>query len=299
MLSNKQLIVIVGPTAVGKTALGVQIAKYLNTDVVSADSRQFYKEMSIGTAKPTPFEMQGVKHHFVDSLSVSQKYNAGDFERDGLSLLNSLFETKDYVVMVGGSGMYVKALCDGLDDMPEYDDTLRNQLKTEAQMDYPGFLGRLKVLDPVYYDKVDHANVQRVIRAMEVCVATGLPFSDLRKSEKKHRTFNTVKIGLDMDRTKLYQLIDQRMEHMLTVGLFDEAKSLYAYKHEYALQTIGYTEIYGYIDGAYDWSECVRLLKRNSRRYAKRQLTWFKSDPLVRWYDVGKANIWEEIKKGL
>ncbi len=297
MMSSKKLIIIVGPTAVGKTALGVQLAKHFNTDVISADSRQFYKEMSIGTAKPTKDEMQGVKHHFVDTLSVTQVYNAGDFERDALVLLECLFKEKDVVVMVGGSGMYVKALCEGLDDMPEHDEDLRDKLNDDASADYPAFLERLKLLDPHYYEQVDQANVQRVVRAMEVCLATGKPFSSFRKSEKKERPFEIIKIGLERERDLLYQLIDQRMDTMLQKGLLDEAKKLAKYKKEYALQTIGYTEIYDFLEGTYDWAECIRLLKRNSRRYAKKQLTWFKRDPEIKWFDVGKVDVLGAVLK--
>lgn len=292
---QKKLIIIVGPTAVGKTALGVRLAQHFNTDVVSADSRQFYKEMSIGTAKPQPEEMCGVPHHFVDSLSVTQAYSAGDFERDTLALLDTLFLEKDVVVVVGGSGMYIKALCEGLDDMPEPDEALREQLNQEAVDDYEAFLRKLQLLDPAYYEQVDRFNVQRVVRAMEVCITTGKPFSEFRKSEKKQRPFEIIKIGLEREREQLYEMIDQRMNLMLQKGLLEEAKKLHEYKDTYALQTIGYTEIYDFLQGAYDWAECIRLLKRNSRRYAKKQLTWFKRDPDIRWYDVGKGEAFSAI----
>jgi tRNA dimethylallyltransferase len=250
--NSKKLIIIVGPTAVGKTVLGVRLAQHYRTEVLSADSRQFYREMAIGTAKPTSDEMQGVPHHFVDSLSVTDVYNAGDFERDALALLEKLFEKNDIVVVVGGSGMYVKALCEGLDDMPEHDEELREQLNNEALVDYQSFLCKLQTLDPVYYEQVDKANLQRVVRAVEVCVATGKPFSSYRKAEKKERPFEVYKFGLERDRDELYNLIDMRMDQMLATGLFEEAKALYKYKDEYALQTIGYSEIYGFLDGVFD-----------------------------------------------
>lgn len=290
-----KLIIIVGPTAVGKTALGVKLAKHFNTEVLSADSRQFYKEMAIGTAKPTPEEMQGVVHHFVNSLSITDMYSAGDFERDALTLLDKLFQKHDIVIMVGGSGMYVRALCEGLDEMPEADEELREQLNIEALKDYEAFLHKLQMLDPIYYEQVDKANVQRVVRAVEMCISTGKPFSSFRKAEKKQRPFEIVKIGLERERVQLYQLIDQRMDLMLQNGLLAEAQKLQSYKNEYALQTIGYTEIYGFLEGNYDWDECVRLLKRNSRRYAKKQLTWFKRDESIKWFDVGQANVFESI----
>lgn len=296
---QKKLIIIVGPTAVGKTALGVRLAQHFNTEVISADSRQFYKEMSIGTAKPVRQEMLGIPHHFVDSLSITQAYSAGDFERDTLALLDTLFVEKDVVVVVGGSGMYIKALCEGLDDMPEPDEELREKLNKEATDDYEAFLNKLQLLDPVYHEQVDRFNVQRVVRAMEVCVTTGKPFSQFRKSEKKHRPFEVVKIGLERERELLYGLIDLRMDKMLERGLLDEAKKLHEYKDTYALQTIGYTEIYDFLAGAYDWAECVRLLKRNSRRYAKKQLTWFKKDTAIRWYDVGRGDAFESILQDL
>ncbi|HTF81750.1 MAG TPA: tRNA (adenosine(37)-N6)-dimethylallyltransferase MiaA [Cytophagales bacterium] len=292
---DKTIIVIVGPTAVGKTSLAIRLAQHFDTDVLSADSRQFYKEMSLGTAKPTVDEMKGVRHHFIDSLSILQTYTAGDFERDALTLLDHLFKKRDVVVVAGGSGMYVKALCEGLDDMPEHNENLRVILNAEAERDYDVVVSRLKELDPIYYSQVDLSNKQRVVRALEVCIGTGGRFSDYRSAEKRQRPFKIIKIGLERDRAHLYQAIDDRMDMMLDKGLLEEAKSLFAFKHTYALQTIGYSEIYSFLNGEYDWNECVRVLKRNSRRYAKKQLTWFKKDPEVRWFDVEAPCFFESV----
>ncbi|MFN8436690.1 MAG: tRNA (adenosine(37)-N6)-dimethylallyltransferase MiaA [Cytophagales bacterium] len=287
------LVIIVGPTAVGKTALGIQLAKKYNSVVISADSRQFYKEMNIGTAKPTDTELAEVTHFFVNSLSITESYNAGDFERDGINLLTDLFQKHPVVFMVGGSGMYVKALCEGLDDMPEIDEELRESLNHQSINDYESLLNKLLLLDPEYYNQVDKANKQRVVRALEMCILTGKPFSEFRTLEKKERNFKIIKIGLEREREKLYQLIDQRMDLMLQNGLKKEAEQLLPFQNEYALQTIGYTEIFRHLEGAYDWDECERLLKRNSRRYAKKQLTWFKKDTDIHWLNVDQTDSFE------
>ncbi|WP_299823877.1 tRNA (adenosine(37)-N6)-dimethylallyltransferase MiaA [uncultured Pontibacter sp.] len=277
---QKHLVVVVGPTAVGKTDLCVQLAKHYKTDIISADSRQFFKEMSIGTAKPTAAEQQGVSHYFVDSHRITEEYNAGAYETDVLQLLEKLFQEHDVVVLTGGSGLYVRAVLDGMDDMPEVAPSIREALtrKYEAEGIEP-LLQQLQQLDPAYFGQVDKANTQRVIRALEVCLSSGQPYSTFRKSEKQERPFNIIKIGLTRDRTELYNRIDQRMDLMLQQGLLDEAKALYPYRQHNALQTVGYKEIFDFLEGKYDWKEAVRLLKRNSRRYAKRQLTWFTKHP--------------------
>ncbi|MBB6612442.1 tRNA (adenosine(37)-N6)-dimethylallyltransferase MiaA [Pontibacter sp. Tf4] len=277
---NKSLIVVVGPTAVGKTDLCVKLATYFQTHVVSADSRQFYREMHIGTAKPTPEEQQGIPHHFVDSHSIVEEYNAGAYEQDALQLLGELFKVHDTIVLTGGSGLYVRALCEGMDDMPETDPAIREQLtETWQAQGLEPLLQKLQELDPEYFAQVDKANPQRVVRALEVCLSSGQPYSSFRRSERPVRPFNIIKIGLTRDRTELYQRIDQRMDLMLEQGLLEEAKALYPHRHHNALQTVGYKEIFDYLEEKYDWDEAVRLLKRNSRRYAKRQLTWFTKHP--------------------
>ena len=281
------LLIIAGPTAVGKTALCVRLAKWLNTDIVSADSRQFYRELSIGTAKPSVEEMQGVRHHFIDSHSISQYYSAGDFERDCLQLLEELFKTKEVVILTGGSGMFIKAITDGLDEMPEAPLVLREQLEDRAQKEgLATLVAELQQLDPVYYQEVDKQNHQRIVRALEVCLSTGKPFSSFRKSEKIQRPFRMLKICLNRRREELYARIDARMDAMLTQGLVAEVQSLTAYRNHNALQTVGYKEVFEYLDDTYDYAEMIRLLKRNSRRYAKRQLTWFRNQDEFVWFEA-------------
>ncbi len=284
-----RLISIVGPTAVGKTAFGIELARHLNTEIVSADSRQFYSEMEIGTAKPSIEELSLVNHHFVNSLSIQKFYSAGAFERDVLSSLKELFSTHDEVLMVGGSGLYVRAVWEGFDDIPDADDSIRKELIEQFKTNgIVSLLKELKIKDPLYYNEVDHQNHQRVIRALEVIRASGSMFSSYRnQGTKKERFFENVKIGLELDREVLYQRIDDRMDRMIQSGLFEEAEILYPHRHLNALQTVGYKEIFDFMDGKYDRAEAIRLLKRNSRRYAKRQMTWFKNDPEIRWLNAG------------
>lgn len=287
------LIVVVGPTAVGKTDLCVRLARHYHTEIISADSRQFYKEMSIGTAKPTEEEQQGIKHHFVDSHYITEEYNAGAYEQDVLALLQELYREKQAVILTGGSGLYVRAVCEGMDEMPETDPAIREQLMTlYQQQGLAPLLMQLQQVDPQYYERVDRANPQRVIRALEVCLSSGQPYSSFRKQEQQERPFQVIKIGLTRDRQELYDRIDQRMDLMLEQGLLQEAEALYPYRHHNALQTVGYKEIFDYLEGKYDWDEAVRLLKRNSRRYAKRQLTWFHKFPDYTWFH---PNQWEEM----
>ena len=291
---NKYLILIVGPTAVGKTALCVRLAKLLNTEIISADSRQFYQELSIGTAKPSNDEMDGVMHHFIDSHSISAYYSAGDFERDAVRLLEEdIFQRKDVAIMTGGSGLFIKALTDGLDEMPEAPLGLREELMQRLSNEGVDVLAEaLKVLDPIYYETVDLQNSQRVVRALEVCLSTGKPFSEFHKKEKVKRSFQVIKIGIERPREELYERINQRMDIMLAEGLMEEVKGLMDYRHHNALQTVGYKEVFEYLDGKYDYKMMVELLKRNSRRYAKRQLTWFKNQDDFKWFE---ANDFEGI----
>ncbi|AMM52553.1 tRNA delta(2)-isopentenylpyrophosphate transferase [Rufibacter sp. DG15C] len=286
MTPDKYLIVVVGPTAVGKTDLCVQLAKHFATDVISMDSRQFFQELSIGTAKPTPEEQQGITHYFVDSHSITEEYNAGAFEQDALNLLDKLYQTHDVVIATGGSGLYVRALCEGLDEMPEIASGVREALIARLEQEGLEALSQqLQDLDPVYAQQVDLQNPQRVMRALEVCLSSGQPYSSFRtKTSQKARTFKTIKIGLTRDRNELYQRIDHRMDLMLEQGLLDEVKRVLPYQQHQALQTVGYTELFNYLAGEYDFEEAVRLLKRNSRRYAKRQLTWFRRDEEITWF---------------
>ncbi len=291
----KTLIVIAGPTAVGKTALCVQLAQTLQTDIISFDSRQCYRELAIGTAKPSLEEQDGVKHHFIDSHSIHDYFSPGDFERDALVVLENLFLTHDVVIATGGSGLYVKALVEGLDEMPEVDLALRESLM--ARISEPAGLDalyqELKILDPEYAEKVDPQNPQRIVRALEVCLSTGNSYTYFRKSQKANRPFRVLMFCLDRPREELYARIDARMDAMLAQGLIDEAKKFSAFKTNYALKTLGYKEVYGFLAGEYGEEEMVRLLKRNSRHYAKKQLTWFRHQAEFTWLhpDVAMAEI--------
>lgn len=271
------LLVIAGPTAVGKTALCVELAQKLRTEIISADSRQFYRELAIGTAKPTKEEQGGVKHHFIDSHSIQEYFSPGDFEREALILLERLFQKHEVVILTGGSGLYIKALLEGLDEMPEVDLVLREQLMQQLEKEGIAPLWeQLQHLDPMYAAQVDQQNPQRIVRALEVCLSTGKPYSDFRKKQSADRPFQAIKICLDRPREELYARIDQRMDQMLAQGLVDEAIQYQEFQHLYALKTLGYKEVYGHLRGEYDETEMVRLLKRNSRHYAKKQLTWFR-----------------------
>jgi tRNA dimethylallyltransferase len=274
---NKTLLVIAGPTAVGKTTLCVELAKSFNTEIISADSRQFYRELCIGTAKPSLDEQGGIKHHFIDSHSIHEYFSPGDFEREALKIIANLFQKQDAVVLTGGSGLYLKALTDGLDDMPDVDLILREKLSNSLATDGLATLfSQLENLDPAYASVVDPQNPQRIIRALEVCLSTGKTYTSFRSKQKADRPFDMIKICLDRPREELYKRIDSRMDQMLQAGLVDEAKEFEAFQDLYALKTLGYKEVYGYFRGEYDDAEMLRLLKRNSRRYAKKQLTWFR-----------------------
>lgn len=283
---KKQLIVIVGPTAIGKTALGIQLAKHFNTEIVSADSRQFYQELAIGTAKPTADEMDGIPHHFINSHSINEDYNVSDFEKDALNQLTELFIKKDTAIVVGGSGMYVDALCYGMDEgMPDPDEAIRADL--QAILDREGLLPlqeKLKELDPEFYAQIDLQNANRLMRAIEVCLITGQSYASLRKGVIKERPFEVVRIGLSMDRTELYERINKRVDLMVSAGLVAEAKGVLTYRNHNALKTVGYRELFSYFDGDISLDEAIEKIKVNSRRYAKRQLTWFKKDKNTQWF---------------
>jgi tRNA dimethylallyltransferase len=291
---SKLLIVIAGPTAVGKTDFCVRLAQALQTEVISADSRQFYRELNIGTAKPSEAELQGVPHHFINSHSIDTLYSAGAFERDALAVLDTLFETKDVVLLTGGSGLYIKAVCEGLDDLPETPPELRSELMQRLETEGLEVLqAQLQTLDPVYCAQNDLQNTQRVVRALEVSLLTGKPYSSFREHQPAQRPFEIVQIALDRDREELYRRIDVRMDAMLAAGLVEEVRSLLTYRSHNALQTVGYKEVFDHLDGLYDYNEMVRLLKRNSRRYAKRQITWFKHQGNFKWF---QANDFEGVK---
>ncbi|MEO9802457.1 MAG: tRNA (adenosine(37)-N6)-dimethylallyltransferase MiaA [Reichenbachiella sp.] len=286
MSDKNLLVVVVGPTAVGKTAATISLAKHFNGEIISSDSRQFYKEMEIGTAKPNDEELSQVTHHFVNSHSINEDYDASTFADDAEELLEKLFPVNNVQFMVGGSGLYIKAFCHGLDEMPEANMLIRQTLNDE--LDDKGLnvlLNELRNSDPVFFEQVDRKNPQRVIRALEVIRGSGKPYSAFRLGEAtRTHNFKILKIGLEMDRTVLYERIDRRIDEMITLGLFEEAKKLYPHREMNALQTVGYKEIFDHLDGKYDREEAVRLLKRNSRRYAKRQLTWFRKDSEISWF---------------
>mgnify|MGYP005839607411 CR=1 FL=1 len=282
---NYQLISLVGPTAVGKTACALALAKELDTEIISADSRQFYREMNLGTAKPTAKELSEVPHHFINSHSVQEEYDVGTYEREALLVINNLFAKGMHPILVGGSGLFVDAICRGLDELPPKDPAIRQSLNQQYhEQGLTHLLDELKVKDADYFQEVDQANPQRIIRALEVIRSTGQPFSFYRQNRPTPRPFRVISIGLDMPRERLYRRIDDRMDDMIAKGLFEEAKALFPFRHLNALQTVGYKEIFNFFEGAYDKSEAVRLLKRNSRRYAKRQLTWFRKNTNTHWF---------------
>ena len=281
------VVVVVGPTAVGKTDFCVRLAQYFNTEILSADSRQFYKELSIGTAKPTEAERQGVIHHFIDSHSISESYSAGAFERDALACLDTLFQKKDIVIVTGGSGLYIKALCEGLDDLPDTPPELRTELMQRLQNEgLTALRNQLQILDPVYCENNDLQNSQRVVRALEVCLFFNKSFSSFRQRQTTKRPFEIIEIALERSREELYQRIDTRTDEMLAKGLVDEVTNLTNFRSHNALQTVGYKEVFSFLDGEYDYKEMVRLLKRNTRRYAKRQMTWFKHQGNYKWFSA-------------
>jgi len=296
-LKNKKLIVIVGPTAVGKTAVAIQMASHFNTEVISADSRQFFKELTIGTAKPTAAELKQVTHHFINTHSIREEYDAARYGEDALALIYKLFERHDHLVVCGGSGLYIKALIEGFDDIPEVPEVIRDEITNQYERKGLEWLQqKMQELDPNYLTVVDQRNPARLMRALEVVMATGKSISTFKTKQKRVLPFVVIKIGLELDREILYNRIDSRMDKMIDEGLFAEAELLYPYRHHNALQTVGYQEIFDFMDGKYNREEAIRLLKRNSRRYAKRQFTWFKRDEEIIW--MNPANIEEIIKLG-
>ena len=287
---QKTLIVVVGPTAIGKTSLAIELAKHYQTEIISADSRQFFKEMSIGTAKPSDEELAAVPHHFINSHSITQLFSTGDFEIQALALIAQLFNKHDVLVMVGGSGLYINAICNGLDDMPDIDLAIRERLNRQfANEGIEPIRKQLSELDPEYFTKVDQSNPQRMIRGLEVVLSTGQKLSSFLTSNKKERPFNIIKIGLNTAREKLYQQINHRVDLMMAHGLVEEVKALEPYKEFNALKTVGYSEIFDYLDGSIDLPTAVDKIKQNTRRFAKRQLTWFRKDTETTWFEPGES----------
>lgn len=285
-MAQKTLIVVVGPTAIGKTALAIALAKHFQTEIISADSRQFFTEMSIGTAKPSEEELAAAPHHFINSHSVTQLFSTGDFEIQALALMEKLFAKHDVLIMVGGSGLYINAICNGLDDMPEIDLNIREQLNQQfVDEGIEPIRKQLAELDPEYFSKVDQSNPQRMIRGLEVVLSTGQKLSSFLTSNKKERPFNIIKVGLNTDREKLYNQINHRVDVMIENGLVEEVKSLEAYINLNALKTVGYSEIFDYLDGKTDLATAIDKIKQNTRRFAKRQLTWFRKDTETTWFE--------------
>lgn len=289
----KTLVVVLGPTAAGKTALAIDVAKSFKTEILSADSRQFYKGMDIGTAKPTLSELKSIPHHFIDSLTVDTAYTVGTFETEALNLLDSLFKKHDTVVMAGGSGLYIQAVCNGLDKLPPTDPLLREQLHVLLQeKGIASLQEKLRLLDAEYYATVDLQNPHRLIRALEVCMITGDKYSSLRRRKIQPRPFHILKIGLRPLREELYQRIDKRVDEMITNGLVEEVKKFLPWRNFNALQTVGYKELFPFFEGAITIDAAISEIKKHSRNYAKRQMTWFNKDPDIRWFAPGHS---EEI----
>lgn len=295
MSSNggKRLIVIVGPTAVGKTDLSIKLAERLQTEIISADARQVYKEMMIGTARPTEEQLSRVPHHFIASHSVHESYDAATFGEEALGVIRELFSKHDRVVMCGGSGLYVKAVLEGFDDAPEIPEGVREKIIALYKENGLSWLqDRVREQDPEYFQIVDQKNPHRLMRALEIVTATGRKMHEWRRNSKRQLDFEVVKIGLTLPAEVLYDRIDRRMDQMIAEGLFQEAESLYELRTLQALQTVGYREIFDFLNGAYDREEAIRLLKRNTRHYAKRQMTWFKKGQEIKWFE---PNQWNEI----
>lgn len=297
-MSIKRLVVIVGPTGCGKTDLSIRLAEHYCAPIISTDSRQFYRGLPIGTAQPTADQLARAEHHFIASHALTDEVNCGSYEVMALERLEELFKAHTTVIAVGGSGLYVRALCEGMDDLPEADEALRKELTRRIESEgLESLCEELKRLDPAYYEQVDRQNPARVQRALEVCLQTGMPYSSLRTGERRERPFEIIKIGVNLPREELYARIDRRVELMMEEGLEAEARAALPYRELNALQTVGYKELFLYFDGEITKEEAVALIQRNSRRYAKRQLTWFRRDEEVAWFRPDEdATIIEHIE---
>lgn len=282
---NKTLIVITGPTAVGKTDLCLDIAKYFGIPIINADSRQIYREIKIGTAAPTEEQLRQVRHYFVGTQALTDYYSASIYEQEVMNLLDTLFQTSDYALLSGGSMMYIDAVCNGIDDIPTVDDETRNLLKKRlAEEGLESLCEQLRILDPEHYEIVDKKNPRRVVHALEICLMTGRTYTSFRTNEHKERPFNIIKIGLTRDREIIYERINRRVDIMMEQGFLDEARCVYPLRHLNALNTVGYKELFAYLDGTWSLDEAIERIKGNTRRYARKQLTWYKKDPLVTWF---------------
>ncbi len=301
-MSPKTLIAVVGPTAIGKTKLGIEIAQHFQTEIISADSRQFFKEMKIGTAVPSSEELNAVPHHFIQHKSIQEPYSVGDFEKDALEHLEKLFQEKDYAVIVGGSGLYVDAVIQGLDDFPKTDPNLRESLNQRFKEEGLSYLqDELKKRDSKYYAIVDVENPHRLIRALEVCMSTNKPYSSFLNQKKAKRNFHALYVGIKADREIIYERINQRVDLMLEAGLLEEAKQLYSNRDLNALQTVGYRELFEYFDDNFTLDFAISEIKKNTRRFAKRQLTWLRKNESVLWvnYDEEPSEILKKIEQHL
>ena len=291
---KKLLVFVVGPTAIGKTSTAIDLATHFNTEIISCDSRQFYKEMNIGTAKPSPNEIKKIKHHLVGNISVNKNYNISEFTNDANNILKSILDKKNIAILVGGSGLYIESLIFGIDQIPEVSMDLRNKLNNDLKNNGIKFLqDLLKNMDPEISDKIDMKNPRRVIRALEICLTSKKKYSQIIDKTQKIPKYDFLCIGLDCNRKELYEVINKRVDSMMANGLVSEVKSLYRFRKNNALNTIGYKEIFEYLDGKDSLENCVKKIKVNSRRYAKRQLTWFRSKNYVKWFD--KPNLEELI----
>ena len=290
-MNTKTLVVVLGPTAIGKTKLSINLAKHYNTEIVSADSRQFYKELLIGSAPPSKDELMEVQHHFIQHLSVSEDYNVGNFEEDAIQKIEELFKKKDKIILVGGSGLYIDAVCKGFDKMPEISSEMRRNVINIYNEKGIEFLQKeVKLKDPKYYSEVDEKNPQRLMRALEIIYSTNKTFSSFKTKIPKKRNFNIVKVGLQIQRDILYERINNRVEEMISKGLLKEVESLQVYRHKNSLQTVGYKELFDYFDGVTSLTEAIEKIKQNTRRFAKRQITWFKKDKSTTYFLPGNIN---------
>lgn len=300
IINNKKLFVIVGPTAIGKTSLAIDIAKKLNTEILSADSRQCFKELNIGVAKPTNHQLQQIKHHFIDSHIITEEVSAGLYENFGLNCLNEIFKKQDTAIVVGGTGLYIKALCEGFDAIPKIDTAIRETIIANYNKLGLGWLqNEVSIKDELFWKTTNEKqNPQRLMRALEVIEGTGKSILEFSSSIAKQRPFTIYKIGLELPREKLYQNINNRVEVMMKDGLLKEVESLLSYSHLNALQTVGYSELFSYFKKEIDLPRAVELIKQNTRHYAKRQLTWFKRDASITWFSPLEAEkVWEWINE--
>ncbi len=285
------LIILLGPTGIGKTGISIDIAKHFHTEIISCDSRQFYKEMTIGTAVPSVIQLKEVKHHFIQHLSVDQYYSASLYETDSIKLLNKLFRKKNIVIMTGGSGLYIDAVCGTIDAIPDVDPDIRDKyLKKFEEEGIESIRTDLRLLDPDHYARIDLRNPKRILRALEICETTGKPYSSFLIKEGKKRNFNIIKAGLQTDRETLYNRINSRVDGMIASGLVEEARQLYPGRHLNALNTVGYKELFSFFDDKTTLEKAIELIKRNSRRYAKRQITWWTRDNDITWFTPGEVS---------